>query len=92
MALPVEFLKSNFKKSSFLKKKNFDFEEKKFRIFEEKKIRIFEEEKNLEFFKPMSPCRATHEFTQKMSAHSVQPFGRPEGTYVRMSCFIIYVH
>ena len=21
-----------------------------------------------------------------MSAHSVQPFGRPEGTYIRMSC------
>ena len=33
----------------------------------------------------MSP-QATHECPQKISAHSVQPFGRPEGTY--MSYFI----
>ena len=29
-------------------------------------------------------------FPQKISAHSNQPFGWPEGTYIRMSCFIIY--
>ena len=26
---------------------------------------------------------------KKKSAHSVQPFGRLQGTYIRMSCFII---
>ena len=31
--------------------------------------------------------RATHEFTQKSLVHSVQPFGRLNGTYIRMSCF-----
>ena len=43
--------------------------------------------KIIEFFKRMStpshPCVST-----KKSAHSVQPFGRPEGTYIRMSCFL----
>ena len=42
------------------------------------------------FFDFFSLChpRATHECPQKNSAYLVQPFGRPEGTYTRMSSFI----
>ena len=35
--------------------------------------------------------QATNQCPKKMSAHSVQPFDRPEGTYIRMSCFIIQI-
>ena len=32
----------------------------------------------------------TPECPQQISAQSVQPFGRLQGTYIRMSCFIIW--
>ena len=38
------------------------------------------------------PHEATHECPLKMSAHSVQPFGRLYGTYIRMSCFIVQIY
>jgi len=40
------------------------------------------------FFNLCHP-QANHECLQKKSALSVQPFGRPARTFVRMSCFII---
>ena len=40
------------------------------------------------FFSLIHP-RVTHECPQKISAQSIQPFGRLSVTYIRMSCFII---
>ena len=36
--------------------------------------------------------RDTPGFPQKISAHSVQPYGRLYGTYIQMSCFITLIN
>ena len=38
------------------------------------------------------PPAATHECPQTISALSVQPFGRPEGTFLWISCFIMKMY
>ena len=58
-----------------------NFRKKKIEFSERKKVAFF----SLEFL------RGTHGFRQKMSAHSVQPFGRLWGTFIRMFCFIIKI-
>ena len=42
------------------------------------------------FFNLLHPP-AINECPQKISAQSVQPFGRLYATYIRMSCFIIQI-
>ena len=44
--------------------------------------------KNIQFFS-LYHIQATHECLQNISAHSVQPFCRPEARYILLSCFII---
>ena len=48
------------------------------------------EGKKIDFFNLCHP-QSTHECPQKISAHSVRPFCRLQGTYIRMSCFIIQI-
>ena len=45
----------------------------------------------LNFFFSLKHPSGTPECPQKNSAQSVQPFGRLQGTYKRMSCFIIQI-
>ena len=46
--------------------------------------------KMFEFFQPIKPT-ATHKCLQKISAHSVQPFGRLQGTYLYTNVLFYYI-
>jgi len=55
------------------------------------KKKDFRKAQILESFLAYITPRVTMSVRKKNSAHSVQPFGRPEGTHTRMSCIFYYI-